>query len=113
MALTKPLPPELRAELARDPFYKRCCLTGWVNTKIEWHHNFIFAGKRVNEKWCILPVSADLHKQVKGDKETKRKLDWVMLNRADDETLKRYSKSEDLTAKRDRLNAEYGKPKWV
>ena len=111
MGLTKPIPPKLRAELDREAYYHRCCVTGLTSrqTKIEWHHNFTHGSKRgrVNERWCILPLSADVHDKAR-TREVKDILDWIMLNRADESTLRGYSKAEDLIAKRDRLNKRYG-----
>ncbi len=110
MSLTKPIPKKLRDEMSEDPFYQRCCITLMTKSttrKIEWHHNFRWQGTRLNEKWCILPVLKEIHD--KADTSLmKEKLDWVMFNRADDETLKKYSKAEDLIKKRDRLNKIYG-----
>lgn len=93
--------------MSADPFYQRCCITGAFakNTKIEWHHNLIFAGKQVQEKWCILPLTEEVHRYIAYHK---KECDWIMLNRADDATLKRFSRGENLIAKRDRLNKELG-----
>lgn len=65
------IPPKLRAEIAADPFYQRCCITGAMakNTKIEWHHNLIFAGKQVQEKWAILPLVESVHDDIAYHKE--------------------------------------------
>lgn len=101
------IPPKLREEMAGDPFYKRCCVTGEIG-KIEWHHNLIYAGKQVQEKWCILPLTYHIHR-IADDKLVRERLDWIMLNRATDDELRRYSKAVDLLAKRDRLNTKYGK----
>lgn len=90
-----------------DPFYKRCAITkkpiGMV--KIEWHHNLIYAGRQVNEKWCIIPLSKEIHDNIVLYKE---KVDWIMLNRASDDELLRYSKAVDLIAKREKLNKKFG-----
>lgn len=101
------IPPKLRAELTSDPFYQWCCITGAMakNVKVEYHHNLIFAGKQVQEKWCILPLVESVHDDIAYHKE---ECDWIMLNRADDATLKKYSRAVDLVAKRDRLNKKYG-----
>lgn len=110
MSLTKPIPKKLRDEMDADPFYEFCCVTGIrksAGVKIEWHHAFTFAGKRVNEKWCILPVSVNTHRQA-GTSHVKELLDWVMFNRADEDTLRRYSKAVDLIRERDRLNDKFG-----
>lgn len=109
MSLTMPIPKALRDEMDADPFYHRCCLTGEREgpyNKIDWHHNFMWAGKRVNEKWCILPVSKDMHDMVHrpGIRDS---LNRIMLNRADDATLRKYSKVVDLIKRRDQLNKIY------
>lgn len=99
------IPPELRNEMASDPYYEKCALTGRNDERIEWHHNLIFAGKQVQEKWCILPLLKSIHAQIDYYKD---KVDWLMLNRATDEELARYSKVINLKEKRDRLNKIYG-----
>ena len=93
-----------------DPYYRRCCVTGAMHTRIEWHHNFESYANgnkgRVNEKWCILPLQKRIH-DMADRREVRQYLDWIMLNRADDETLRRWSKAEDLIKKRERLNTIY------
>lgn len=105
----RPIPPKLRAEMAADPYYEVCCLTGlkkapWV--KIEWHHAFMYAGRQVNEKWCIVPLEKSFHARVH-EPWIKEKIDRIILNRADEETLRRYSTTRDLIAYRDQLNAHH------
>lgn len=101
------IPPKLREEMARDPYYKRCCVTGDTE-KVQWHHNLIFAGKQVQEKWCILPLAYHIHK-IADDKVIRERLDWIMLNRATEKDIMRYSKAVDLSAKLERLNKKYGR----
>jgi hypothetical protein len=103
------IPKSLKEDMASDPFYKRCCITGAsaLHTKIEWHHNLIFAGRQVQEKWCILPLAKAVHDKA-NDKGVREKLDWVMLNRASEDELRRYSKAINLKAKRDMLNGKFG-----
>ncbi len=104
------IPAKLRKDMEDDPYYKNCCITGMPGTaiKLEWHHNLIFAGKQVQEKFAILPICYDIHERVKSDQYLRGRLDWIMLNRATDEQLKKYSKAEDLFAKKKRLNKKYG-----
>lgn len=112
-SLTSPIPPKLRAEMDADPYYHRCAVTGTKRgpyAKVEWHHAFTYAGKRVNEKWCIIPILKRIHDRANVH-EVKEFIDWLILNRADDETLRKYSKAEDLLAKRDRLNKKYANEK--
>lgn len=93
-----------------DPYYEHCCITGASaqNTKIEWHHNLIFAGKQVQEKFCILPLSEEIHRDIVYHKE---KCDWIMWNRATPEEIARYSKATNYQLTKERLNNKYGKPK--
>jgi hypothetical protein len=100
------IPKKLREEMANDPFYKRCCITGRMDEKIDFHHALIFAGRQVNEKFCILPLAQSVHKEIE---KHKMKCDWIMLNRGTDDELIRYSKVEDLIHKRFRLNEVFGK----
>lgn len=107
MSLTSPIPPELREEMANDKFYDKCCITGLSKNavKIEWHHNLIFGGRQVNEKFCILPLADFVHRNIVKHKE---KCDWIMLNRATDEEIKRFSKAIDYGKMKERLNTKYG-----
>lgn len=115
MSLTMPIPEALRNEMEADPFYHRCCLTGvprTAYTKIEWHHNFEHGGERVNEKWCILPLLKEVHDRAR-DTDIKDYLDWIMLNRASQETLIKYSGAVDLVRRREYLNQKYADEKNI
>jgi len=87
----RPIPTKLRKKLVANPWYSRCCLSGWTtdSAQIEWHHNFIYAGKQVNEEWCILPLRADIHANVH-NQEIRELLRWIMLSRAPEEAIQRY-----------------------
>jgi len=98
------IPKALRLELEKDPYYKKCCITGITTGKIDWHHNLIFAGKQVNEKFCILPLAKSIHDRITEYKEV---CDWVMLNRATDAELERYSKAIDYKRMKEKLNEIY------
>lgn len=99
--------------MAADPFYAQCCVTGIPATqkKVEWHHAFIFSGSQIQEKWCILPILEEIHKKAES-RRVKPILDWIMLNRADDETLNKYSKVIPLIKRRDALNKRF-KGEWI
>lgn len=94
--------------MSDDPFYTRCCISGISknSTKIDFHHNLRFGGKNVQEKFCILPLAKEIHDKIDYYKE---KCDWIMLNRASEEELERYSKATNYKSMRDRLNKIYGK----
>lgn len=87
----------MREELSDDPFMQKCCLSIYHTCKgrIQWHHHLKFAGKRVNEKWCILPVCELAHKL---EAIYKSELDYVMCKRATFDELKPYSKAIDYVA---------------
>lgn len=74
--------------------------------KIEWHHNFEYAGKQVNEEWCILPLRTDIHDNEK-TKEVQELLQWIMLSRASEETIKQYG----LEDQRSRAIKKFGRYK--
>lgn len=109
MSLTSPIPKALRAEMEADPFYAKCCVTGIPKTqaRIEWHHAFTWGGKRVNQKWCIVPLEQEIHRRVH-EKWIAVIVERIILNRASEQTLRRYSKAVDLLKRRDQLNAQYG-----
>jgi len=102
MSLIKPIPPKMRAELADDPFMKQCCLhlvfpDHVCEGRVQWHHHLKFAGQRVNEKWCILPLCEEAHKK---EALYKHGLDNIMVSRATEEELKPYCKAIDYIALR-------------
>jgi hypothetical protein len=104
------IPKKLRDEMAADPFYTRCCITGELGTRsnpIQWHHNLIFAGKQVQEKFCILPIRKSIHDQVHHELIRDR-LNWVMLNRATYEELERYRKVLNYIEMLEHLNGCLG-----
>lgn len=93
MSLTKPIPKKMREEMTDDTFMNLCCIQDSTHHgRIQWHHHLKFAGKRVNEKWCILPV-CELHHRLEA--KYKQQLDAVMVSRATYEELSKYSKAID------------------
>lgn len=94
MSLTKPIPKKMREELSEDPFMNKCCLEeiGFCSGRIQWHHHLKFAGKRINEKWCILPV-CEAHHHLEA--QYKYALDEIMVSRATYDELRPYSKAID------------------
>ena len=77
------------------------------NSHVQFHENLIFAGQQVKEVFAILPLCPTCH-AIEKRRDIKEKLDWMMLCRASYTELKRYSKVENLIAKRDRLIMKYG-----
>jgi len=85
-SMVKPIPAKMRAELAADTFMKTCCLLSTdCKGKIQWHHNLIYAGKRVNEYGAILPVCKWHHeKESKFKKQLNRIMEFRMIREEKD-----------------------------
>ena len=105
----KPIPLNLRNELANNSFYKQCCIPedGLCEGRVEWHHALIYAGSQVNEKWCILPLCQFHHRNI-NTRMIKEQVNWLMLNRASDRELELYSRAVDYKREKSRLNELYG-----
>ena len=100
------IPTGLRNRMDAKPEYHRCMLTGMAHEKIDWHHAFLYAGRQVNEEWCIIPLLHTVHANEKKP-HIKERIEWIMLNRATDEELEKYDR-RNLKAERDKLNNKYG-----
>lgn len=89
-----------------DPFYKICCISGRTSEqeKIDWHHNLIFAGRQVNEAFCILPLAKSIHDRIV---EYKELCDYIMLSRATPEERSRYSKAINYELMYQNLKKKY------
>ena len=104
----RPIPLNLREQLANDPFYKACCLKSYrCDGKIEFHHNLIYAGQQQNYKFCILPICEAHHKDEKnplvGDA-----LDRIMLSRTDLAFLYKTFPKRNWLALQNYLTQKYG-----
>lgn len=101
----RPIPKQLRNDLSNDPFYKQCAITGKKNEKIDWHHNLIFGGSQVNERFAIIPLLKSVHDKIHLYKEI---CDWIMWNRATPEQISYYSKAQNYAKTKEYLNSKYG-----
>lgn|SRR3990167_7655914 len=62
--MRSPIPKEIRDELSKDSFMKRCILNPlFCKGRIQFHHSFSYAGCRQNEIWAILPLCETHHRQ--------------------------------------------------
>lgn len=95
------IPPELLQQILLDPFYRKCCLCG--SPTVQLHHNMIHGGRQVNEKFAILPLCPSCH-AIEKRKDIHDKLDRIMLSRATDEELKKYSKIINWVKRKKELN---------
>ena len=102
------IPAKEKEKMSNDPFYKVCCLTGRNDEKIDWHHAMRFGGKNVQEAFAIVPITESIHKYHRGiTTEVNDQIMHVVLNRATDDQLRKYSKAIDYFKERDRLNKKY------
>lgn len=109
--LTKPIPKELRNQMAADPWYSTCCLAPFTDSvhseKIDWHHGMTYAGQRLNERWCIISLCRAHHDDV-SDPRIKELVDWIMLTRAPHGRLRELSKGYNYEFRKDKLIEIYG-----
>lgn len=75
MAMRMPIPLEMREMLAEEPYMRTCICTISLNLtahfddrtpcegRIEWNHSFTYKGKRINERWAILPMCKRHHSE--------------------------------------------------
>lgn len=104
-----------RKDMALDPFYKKCSLEGRqgheCGGKITWEHTLIYAGKKLQDPWAIIPLCERGHavNNYQDAGTMKKELNvWVSLNRATDDELRAISKAVDYIRERNRLNKIYG-----
>ena len=75
----------MREEMDRDVWYHICCIKQSVLEhpcgSVQWHHEFIYAGRRQNVKWGILPVCVWIHEREKR-KDISKLLEDIMHLRA-------------------------------
>lgn len=103
--MAAPIPKNVLEKLKRDEFMQQCCCTGKENP--QWHHNLEYGRKAINEAWCILPLSPEVHAQVRNI-GLRRLLDWCMLNRATDAQLEKYSRVMNYKQRKNYLNRVFG-----
>ena len=98
MAGLTPIPPKVKAEIASDPFMAICVYESQdapnhdCSGRIEWEHAILYAGKRLNEPWAIIPCCTSHNRGQGIVKEYNR---YRALLRADlDDISKRYPRHD-------------------
>ena len=85
------IPIEIRERLAADSFMYQCCVADDdCGGKIEWNHALIYAGKKVEVWWAILPMCLYHHANT-DRKDIRKKLVRIMRKRSGGE-LKEFEK---------------------
>lgn len=82
------IPDETRERLSADPFMSKCCVQdGECGGRIEWNHALLFAGRRQQFWWSILPMCSSHHS--KTDRyDIRSKVNAIMRERSGGELEK-------------------------
>jgi hypothetical protein len=87
------IPLKLRNELGDDPRWKVCSLADEnCKGRIQWHHNFKYANKQIQEKFSIIPLCEHHHELARGSKY-RDLIDWICISRATPEELAKYPRT--------------------
>ena len=103
----RPIPLELREQIAKDPFMKKCIYAGCPREP-EWEHAWIYAGKQINEWWAIVPVCAYHHRGKGLDKAYNQYRSIIRIDIS--EIIKKYP-NKDWLRINNYLNRKYGQIK--
>ena len=101
----------MREEMANDPYYQSCARNVLLHDhicqgRITWEHSMYYAGKKIQEKWAIIPLCEYAHSVgpfMDGGILNKEINRWIALNRADDNELMVFPKA-NFIHERERLN---------
>lgn len=85
----RPIRPQIRQEMAEDPFYEQCCFCGTMQ-EIQWHHVWIYEGRQIDEKWAIVPACARHHRELEGNIELRQFFEMTSMMLATEEDLAKY-----------------------
>ena len=108
-----PIPLKQREEMSQDPFYQFCLRVqeGKCSGRITWEHALIYAGKKMQDKFAIVPLCEYHHSIGKHHEDGDLQKDygqWVAISRMTPEDYLNYPKrnwKKDLQL----LENKYGK----
>lgn len=83
-----------------------CCLCG--NRPVQIHHNLLFKGRQSESPRTLLPVCIPCHEKA-NEKETRERLDLVMLSQFTDEDFQEFSRAVDYKKRLTYLRNKYEK----
>lgn len=85
----RPIPKQLREQLADEPRMKRCLLRGYDCSagKLEWNHAWVYSGRQINERWGIALLCVFHHRLAHSNKIVKRYVQELLLQEMTDEEL--------------------------
>jgi len=113
------MPKNVREDVGSDPEYSRCALLGLLPDligpcagRVTREHALIYAGKKIQEKWAIIPCCAAHHgvdQYQDAPTEAKKEIRvWVALNRATEADLRAISRAVNYIHMKKVLNDKYG-----
>ena len=89
-----PIPKKLREEISKDPFMTVCIYQSQgapnhnCKGRITWEHAYIYAGRKINAKWALVPCCENHNSGPAMDKDYNR---YRAIIRADiDELSEKY-----------------------
>lgn len=91
-----PIPTAVRGVLAGLRRMKRCALAPLQDIyepcegRVEWHHAFIYGGKRIQEVWAIVSACHHHHEMVKSQRAVQMAFEAASLHEATDADLAEY-----------------------
>jgi hypothetical protein len=87
------IPPKLKEELRNDPHWRVCTLADEnCKGRVQWHHNFKYANKQIQEKFSIISLCKHHHEIARG-REHRDLIDWICISRATPEELAKYPRT--------------------
>lgn len=90
--MRRPLTMEAKNTIESDKFYQSCCLASPAcHGRIQIHHAFTYAGKRVDDPWGLLPLCEKHHRE---EARYRYQLKTILLSRVTkEEILSKYPKA--------------------
>ena len=91
-----PIPPAVRGVLAGLRRMKRCALAPLQGLyepcegRVEWHHAFLYAGKRIQEVWAIVGACHHHHDMVKSQRAVQMAFETASIKLASEADLAEY-----------------------
>lgn len=98
------IPGAVRRQMQDDPFMG-CCIYRWIHPGVhecegaraepEWEHAFKYAGRKVQERWAIVPVDSVMHR-VRPNKEIHQLVGLLRMTASErDEARTKYPRLEE------------------
>jgi len=91
----RPIPPQHKEIISKEPRFKKCWICGKMNVEI--NHTFIWSGRQINELWSYSALCKEHHTGKTGfhsNRETKDLVQWLCLKEVDPIAVElKYSKA--------------------